>query len=236
MNIIMIAAGGKGERANLGYNKIFARIGDHPVIYWTILIFERHPMIDKIVLLIAESDIEQIQKLIETYQFKKIEFIIPASSSRQSTVLNGLHKIAAHSNDLVGIHNAVNPFVTDVEITKVFEHANLYGAAILAQQAVGTLKEVDKNNEIKNTIAREHVWYAQTPQVAIFEHLYKAYQKADLEQFMGTDDSQLLERIDIYPKIVKTSSMNFKITHEEDILMANALLPFFLKIRKKVYV
>jgi 2-C-methyl-D-erythritol 4-phosphate cytidylyltransferase len=231
MNWLIIVAGGKGERMKLGHNKIFAELGEAPVLYWTLSVFEAHKDIDRIVIAAREEDREVIEKHIVNGMFKKVIQVTPAGSTRQETAFNALAWIKKHAKpeDLVGVHNAANPFVLDEEITQVYEHVKHTGAALLAFPAKDTIKITDENNQVSHTPTRTSCWCAQTPQVATFGKLYEAYQKAKADNFTGTDDTQLLERIGIKAKIVQCSQWNFKITFYEDLIQAQMILPVFLE-------
>lgn len=226
MKWIIVVAGGRGQRMNLGFNKIFAKLGTLPVIYWTLLVFEKSRVIDKVLISAGKSDISRIKKLLKRYGFDKVVGIVPASESRQSSTLDVLEVISksAQKSDLVGVHNGVNPFVSDSEISEVFKNAKKYGAALLAQMARDTVKIINGKGLVRETPLRQNAWYAQTPQVATFEKLYEAHLKAKKDGFLGTDDAQLLERVAIKPKIVPCSHMNFKITFPQDLVMANYIL------------
>ena len=226
MNYIIVVAGGRGERAKLGYNKIFAKLSKLPVVYWTLSVFEKSKIVDKVLISAARSDISRIKQLVKKYGFKKVSEIIPASESRQSSTLDVLESIKEKIGvrDLVGVHNGVNPFVTEAEVAEVFKSAKKYGAALLAQVARDTVKITNGDGLVKETPMRQNSWYAQTPQVATFENLYKAHLKAKRDGFVGTDDAQLLERIGVAPKIVPTTNQNFKITYKEDLVMAKFIL------------
>lgn len=230
MNWIIVVAGGKGERMDLGFNKIFAKLGKLPVIYWTLKAFEGSNVIDKIIISASSDDMGRVRSLVKKYRFKKVLDVVVATASRQDSTLTVLKvfKSMIKKGDLVGVHNGVNPFVSDREIKEVFKSAKKYGAAILAQKARDTVKISSADGLVVDTPVRQYSWYAQTPQVATFENLYKAHIKAKREGFIGTDDAQLLERIGVAPKIVATSNLNFKITFREDLIMARYILKKFL--------
>lgn len=215
----------------MGFNKVFAKLGRLPIIYWTLLVFEKSNVVDRIVISAATADIPRIKQLVKKYGFSKISDIIAASESRQSSTLTVLEKIRATPLDLVGVHNGVNPFVLESELKEVFKSARKFGAALLAQKARDTVKITNGQERVVNTPLRQHVWYAQTPQVATFGKLHKAHLKAKKDGFVGTDDAQLLERIDVFPKVVQTSNQNFKITFKEDLVMANYILSSKIKVQ-----
>lgn len=229
MNYLIVVAGGRGERMRLGFNKVFAKLGRFPLLYWTLAVFEKSKIIDRIIISAGAQDVEKINSLVRKFRFKKVVDIMRASSSRQESTFDVLKAYVSKTkkNDLVGVHNAVNPFVSQEEIKKVYLAAKRWGAALLAQPAKDTVKVVNGEGLVVETPLRKNVWYAQTPQVSTFGNLWKAFVKADRDKFAGTDDAQLLERVGIKPKIVACSSANFKVTFREDLLVAKQMLKTF---------
>lgn len=231
MNYLIIVAGGGAKRMGLGYNKIFAKIGGKPLIYWTVLAFEKSKSVDEIIVSAAASDIPKIKEIFKKYEFKKVKDYVASLATRQDSTYEVLKtiKTKAKKGDLVGVHNAANPFVTKVEIKQVFAEAGRFGAALLAQPARDTVKVSDKRSFVLQTPLRQFCWYAQTPQVATFANLWKAFSKAHRQKFIGTDDSQLLERAGVKVKIVPCSNVNMKITFVEDLTVAGQILKTFAK-------
>jgi len=229
MNYLIIAAGGNGKRIGLNQNKIFAVLNNQPLIYWTLKIFENNQIIDKIIISARKEDIKKINAIIKKHQFKKILTVIEANNLRQGSTFKALKwlKLKADKKDLVGIHNAVNPFVSEKEISQVYNAAKEYKAALLACFAKDTVKISNEENIVEFTPRRLFSWYAQTPQVANFGDLWEAFVKAEKDKFIGTDDTQLLERIGIKARIVPCSYLNFKITYPEDLIMAREVLKVF---------
>jgi len=226
MNWLIVVAGGKGQRSNLKFNKIFAGLNGFPLLYWTLKPFEKSKTIDNIVISARKEDIKRIKAIIARYKLKKIKNIIDAKDSRQSSTFEVLKLLKSRmkNNDLVGIHNAVNPFVTQDEIEKVYKAAKIWGASLLAYPAKDTVKIAAKDEFVDKTPLREICWYAQTPQVATFANLLTAFLKADNQKFVGTDDTQLLERVGVKVKIVPCSYQNFKITFPQDLLIAEQIV------------
>ncbi|KKR59840.1 MAG: 2-C-methyl-D-erythritol 4-phosphate cytidylyltransferase [Candidatus Curtissbacteria bacterium GW2011_GWA1_40_47] len=157
---------------------------------------------------------------------KKVKDVVDAKDSRQNSTFEVLKllKTRMKNNDLVGIHNAVNPFVTQDEIGKVYGAAKKWGASLLAYPAKDTVKIVGKDEFVAETPLREKCWYAQTPQVSTFKNLWKAHARAAGQNFVGTDDAQLLERIGVKVRIVPCSLQNFKITFPQDLLIAEQIV------------
>lgn len=229
MNYLIITAGGNGNRMKLINNKIFVTLINKPLIYWTLKIFENNQTIDKIIISGRKNDIKKINLIIKKHHFNKVLTIIEANQSRQESVFTVLKwlKSKAGKNDLIGIHNAVNPFVSNKEIVEVYQAAKKYRAALLAYAAKDTVKISNKDNLVEFTPKRLFSWYAQTPQVANFSDLWEAFTKAGKDKFAGTDDTQLLERTGIKAKIVPCSYLNFKITYPEDLILAKEVSKVF---------
>ncbi len=225
MNILIVVAGGKGLRAGLGYNKIFAKLNGDSILSLNLKTIEKAEVIDSIIISAKKVDVGKINTIILKNKFKKVLKILSSSKSRQSSTFKVLKWIKKNNikATLVGVHNAVNPFVTKNEINNVFLEASKYGAALLAYPARDTVKISDKKGVVSYTPVREKSWYAQTPQVGHFEDMYKAFDKAGKQGFSGTDDTQLLEKIGVTVKIVPCSYQNLKITFPEDLIIAKRL-------------
>lgn len=226
MNWLIIVAGGSGSRMGSGLNKIFLKIQNKPVLYWTLSAFQKSPIIDKIIISGKVSDFPQIKKIIKKYHFDKCVGFSQGGELRQNTVFNALNFIKDQitPNDIVGVHNAANPFVSADEIKSVYESAKKYKSALLAQPASSTIKITDPNNFVDQSPNRELCFYAQTPQVAHFDILYSSYQKVFQQKLVTTDDAQVLELNGFKPKIIPCSPNNFKITYPQDLVLAKYLL------------
>lgn len=226
MNWLIIVAGGSGSRMGSSLNKIFLKINGKPILYWTLSAFENSPIINKIVISAKTNDFPLIQKIIKKYHFNKFVGFSQGGELRQDTVFNALNfiKDQVSKNDIVGVHNAANPFVSTDEIKSVFLAAKKYKSALLAQPASSTIKIADQNNFVSQSPKRELCFYAQTPQVARFDILYSSYQKVFKQKLITTDDAQVLEFNGFMPKIIPCSPNNFKITYPQDLILAKYLL------------
>lgn len=226
MNWLIIVAGGSGSRMGSSLNKIFLRINHKPLLYWTLSVFQNSPTIDKIIISAQPKDFPQIQKIIKKYHFNKFAGFSQGGDLRQDTVFNALNfiKDQVKPNDIVGVHNAANPFVSSEEISSVFSAAKKYKSALLAQPASSTIKITDQNSFVSQSPQRELCFYAQTPQVAKFTLLYSSYQKVIKNNLVTTDDAQVLELSGFKPKIIPCSPNNFKITFPQDLVLAKYLL------------
>lgn len=226
MNYLILMAGGSGSRMKSAVNKIFLKIKNKPIVCWNLKTLNNSPVINKILICANSKDLKKIKNLVAKYSFHKVIHILETNETRQGNALNALIWLKNHcqNNDLIGIHNAANPFVGQEELKSVFLAAKKYKAALLAYPAKDTIKISNQNNFAVSTPSRTSCWLAQTPQVGRFSDLLKAHQKAKENNFIATDDSQLLNYIGIPSKIVECSYNNFKITFPEDLNKSKLML------------
>jgi len=226
MNIAIILAAGKSQRTGK-INKVFYQILGRPLIYYTVKAFENHPKIQKIILVVRKNEFRRASSFTRKYKLKKIAAVIIGGKERQYSAYNGLKaagSLGAKTGDLILFHNGANPLVSEREITEVIKEAKKYKAALVAQPLKDTLKKSDKWNFIKETIPRENLWLAQTPQVIEYTLALKAFEKAKKDKLYGTDDISLIERLGEKVKIIPASSQNIKVTKREDLETIKILL------------
>jgi 2-C-methyl-D-erythritol 4-phosphate cytidylyltransferase len=126
---------------------------------------------------------------------------------------------------IVAVHDAVRPFVSVEEIEATIRLAEESGAALLAIPIVDTVKQIRKGKDIIDaTLTREHLVLAQTPQVFRVEVLREAFERAKKDEYYGTDESSLVERMDHPVSIVRGSERNIKITRPGDLSLARFYL------------
>jgi 2-C-methyl-D-erythritol 4-phosphate cytidylyltransferase len=210
-----------------GINKVFSQIKKKPLIFYTIMSFERHPKIDKIILVAGKSDFEKFFSLIKKYKLKKVSIIVKGGRERQDSAFNGLkmtENLGAKSEDLILFHNGCNPLVSKKEITEVIKAAKKYKAALVGQLARDTIKKIDKNKFVLRTADRKTIFLAQTPQAIEYNLAKRAFTKAYQENFYGTDDVSLVERLRKKVKIVPASFRNIKVTYPEDLKFVESQL------------
>ena len=126
--------------------------------------------------------------------------------------------------ELVLVHDAVRPFVTEDMIARVTDAADRHGGAIIAIPSRDTLKQVGADRIIERTIDRAPLWQAQTPQAFRRSVLQKAHDHAVIIEYVGTDEADLVERIGVPVVVVEGSGENIKITRPEDLIIGEAIL------------
>jgi 2-C-methyl-D-erythritol 4-phosphate cytidylyltransferase len=232
MNLVIIGAAGSGKRLGENRPKALVELARKPIFIHSLEIFD-FPLIDGIVLVVPCNAQKDFSLLIKKFTFpslrQKILAVVPGGRERQDSVfgaLNYLDKNNFSKKDLVLVHNAANIFTKRLEIKKllaVLKDGKTKGVA-LAMPSCDTLRELDSAMIPKKTLAREAVWRMQTPQGARLGDLLLAFESAKKEGYLGTDELELLIRAGFPTKIIKSNSLNFKITFPEDLKLAQAIL------------
>lgn len=217
--IAVILAAGEGRRMKSRINKHLLPLMGRPLLFHTLQAFENHPLIDAFILV---GPPERYRSVLEGTQFDKLLSIIPGGATRQESCWAALQNI--RDVEMVVIHDAARPLVDEYVITSTIQAAEQYGAAIAAVPVKDTLKEIDAGGIIIQTLNRETIWQAQTPQTMKFDLLRQAHLAAIENGFLGTDEASLLERLGYTVKIVKGDYRNLKVTTPEDMLTAERFL------------
>jgi 2-C-methyl-D-erythritol 4-phosphate cytidylyltransferase len=213
-------------------SKQFTELGGTPILIHTLRKFAAVDAVGEIWIALRESEIAGFRARLASEAKdvlkKKVELVV-GGEHRQQSVESALNAIAAaaHDDDIVLVHDAVRPFVTDEIIREVIEAAEKYGAAIAALPAVDTVKQVDRTAGgalIKATIPRAGIVLAQTPQGFRYAVIKKAFDEASADGFLGTDEASLVERSGHEVAVVMGSPRNIKITAPADMELAEFYL------------
>jgi 2-C-methyl-D-erythritol 4-phosphate cytidylyltransferase len=230
--VILPAAGlgtrmGKGSAEKTGTSrKQFMLLEGSPILTYTVRKFAASPRVAEIVVAVRAEDLGWVGAMLaEEFPPHRVR-VVEGGNSRQQSVANALRSIEPDT-DLVAVHDAVRPFIDLETIHAVFDEAAETGAAIVAVPAVDTVKQVVRGTghvKVRATLPREKLVMAQTPQVFRYEVIQKAFQSAMLDGFTGTDESSLVERMDMEVSVVPGSDRNIKITKPGDMHLARLFL------------
>ena len=219
--VILPAAGKSSRFRDQHYKKPFAPLDGRPVWMHAADRFVNRADVVQTLLIIAPDDREHFaEKFGGNAALLGIE-IVEGGAERSDSVARALERVRDDA-DFIAVHDAARPCIANEWIDAVFAAAERNGAAILAAPVSGTLKRVAADQSIIETVAREKLWEAQTPQVFRRQLLLDAYARRGKEP--ATDDAQLVERLGQKVQIVSGSPMNLKITTKEDLRIAAALL------------
>lgn len=218
--IAIILAAGMGSRMGLGYNKIFFNFAK-PLICYTIEAFENNSNIDEIIIVSAKNEQKMFVNILNKKKYKKISKIVEGGETRQDSSRIGVEN---SDSDFVIVHDGARPFITQEIISDSIQNAKEFGSAIVAVPCKDTVKLAKENEIIKKTVDRSKLWMAQTPQTFQSDIILKAHQDAKENNFIGTDEASLIERVGGEVKLVMGSYDNIKVTTEEDLLLAQLII------------
>ena len=219
--VIMPAAGKSSRFHDKNYKKPFAPLANRPVWLHSAERFLGRDDVKQLLLVISPEDREYFQsRFAANVAILGID-VIEGGSERAESVAKALARVKP-GIDYVCVHDAARPLIVDEWITAVFDAAEKSGAAILATPVSNTLKRVGPNRAIQDTVSREGLWEAQTPQVFRRQLLLDAHARRG--DFQATDDAQLVERLGHTVTVVPGSTINIKITTREDLRLAEHAL------------
>lgn len=218
MNTAIIVAAGSGERLKSDIPKQFLEINGKPVIVHTIDRISAAPSIDSVILVLASERVAEFEA--RRSEFRKLIAVVKGGRSRAESVLNGLRAVPDDC-EIVAVHDGARPLVSVDEIERVVAKAEETGAACLVAAVTDTIKSI-RGGEIAATLDRDKLRRALTPQAFRTDILKRAFGSARLDDCV-TDESYLVENLGHPVAFVEGSSRNIKITHREDLILAEAL-------------
>lgn len=228
MNVsVILPAAGLGTRMGREKSgtsrKQFMLLEGAPILVHTIGRFLQCPSVSEIVVALRAEDMDWARGLIHQHYPGRAVRVVEGGQSRQQSVENALATLRP-GTELVAVHDAVRPFIEPELVEKVIAEAAHTGAAIVGIVPVDTVKQVHKNH-IRATLSREHLVLAQTPQVFRFDLLKRAFERAREDEFTGTDEASLVERLEeVEVSVVQGSDRNIKITKPTDMDLARLFL------------
>lgn len=215
---VIIPAAGMGKRMRANQNKILLTINQKSILEHTVQVFQNDDNCRAIHLAAQRDEISTLQSMLTNYS--KIDVITEGGSERQYSIYNVLKAI--EPCEYVFVHDAARPFVTQDTLSKLYESIQQNHSVIAAVKVKDTIKRIE-NDQVTETLKRDELWQIQTPQAFSYQLLLDAYNKADADHFIGTDDASLVERISKV-HIVESDYDNIKITTPEDMFFAEAIL------------
>lgn len=218
---VMIPAAGSGQRMGAGYNKLFLKLGNRPILVHTLEVFEEDPLCAGIILAVKEEERKSIQEMLDEFAITKVTSIVEGGGERQNSVAACIQ--AYDGEGIVLVHDAARPFIRRNVIDELVRVADVYGAAIAGVQAKDTMKYAPAGI-VEETVDREKLWIIQTPQAFRYAILREASDRAIADGFLGTDESMLVERLGHPVRIVESTYDNVKMTTQEDLVFGETLL------------
>lgn len=230
---LIVAAAGRGERFAQSWEsdgreapptKVFAPLAGETVLARTLACFEGVEAVTEAVVAIAEADAERGREAVGEAlgEGRPLKFV--AGGEERLDSVGRAFRETDPGTELVIVHDAVRPLVRAAVIEEAMRVAVEHGAAVVGRPVDHTVKRIRDGRIVAETVARENLWLAQTPQVFRREVIAQAYARRDDVVGRITDDAQLVEALGREVVMVPGDAANFKITTPEDLRMCEALL------------
>ena len=220
----IVPAAGAGKRVGGEVPKQYLSLNDRPLIDWTLKRLLQLEELVRIIVVVSADD--SYWPELEVSRHSRIQRA-DGGAERCYSVLNGLNALEgqARENDWVLVHDAARPCVRVSDIRRLIVKAmDSDDGAILAMRVRDTMKISNKNNEIKDTVNRDSLWHALTPQLFRFDQLKLALIKAIEDGYEVTDEASAMEHTGKHPLLVEGASDNIKVTLPEDLSLAGFFL------------
>lgn len=237
----VLLAGGHGARMRSKVPKQFLLLNGHTVL-WHALQALSQSEIDEIVLVTPQGEAEALYRTYrENYGFAKIVAAVEGGAERCDSVAAGLAALRERGTELVFIHDAARPFVSQELLRRMRDAGERYGAAIPVLPVKDTIKLGNAEGFVQDTPPRALLFAAQTPQVFSYTAIcaaYEAYDRArkapDARVLLATDDAQVMERFGACPvKLVEGEEQNQKLTTPADMARAEQWLQEWQELQRK---
>jgi len=220
-SLAILVAAGRGERMGAVRPKAFLDLAGEALVLRSARVFDAAPSVEAIVAVVPGPDVESARSLLGPV--RKLRAVVPGGDRRQDSVLEGLKQAPAGFDGVVLVHDAARPLVDVALVEAVVREAAAAGAALPVLPVVDTVKRL-RDGLVVETLDREELGAAQTPQGFRFPLLVEAYEAAFRDGVTVTDEAMAVERIGAPVRAVPGSPRNRKITTPEDLAWAEGVL------------
>jgi 2-C-methyl-D-erythritol 4-phosphate cytidylyltransferase len=219
---VVVVAAGRSHRLGGRLPKQFQMLGFHPVFAHSLRLFDSLSFVNEIALVLPNDGLPyslqtELEQLNHTVRY------VEGGLRRQDSVAEGLAALQG-PYDVALIHDAARPFPDPVAIQQLVVEAIRHGGGLLATQAIDTVKRSDGNGTVAETLDREQIWLAQTPQAIRADLVPQAIEDLRQPDQDFTDEASLLEHWGLKVALVESDRKNFKITHPLDLVLAESIL------------
>jgi 2-C-methyl-D-erythritol 4-phosphate cytidylyltransferase len=220
LTAIIVAA---GSSRRLGFDKLLAPLNGTPVVLYSMSAFERADAVSAIVLVVRQDRHEEFDQLVRRTGLTKVQAIVAGGEHRQDSVAAGLLQLGERQG-YVAVHDAARPLLTPELIERVLAKAQETGAASAAEPVSDTLKRVNAELAVKESVDRHQLFSMQTPQIFERELIEQAYRAVFAKNLRITDEVSAVEHLGHKVALVPSEDFNFKITYERDLRLAELVL------------
>lgn len=227
MNIAMVIAGGSGNRMHQDIPKQFLTVNEKPVIIYTLEVFQRHPAIDEVVVVCIEGWEQVLWAYVKQFDLTKVSAIVKGGNCGQNSIYRGLLEIGREHkpDDIVLVHDAIRPMVSEEIISDCISKTVEYGSAIACIPCAEVMLVTENQKSSGQVFDRDYLKRTQTPQGFRLGRLREMHEKAMAQGITDSTASCMLA-IQMGEEVYfsKGSEKNLKLTTVEDIDIFKALL------------
>jgi 2-C-methyl-D-erythritol 4-phosphate cytidylyltransferase len=213
---VVIAGAGISQR--MGADKVFMSLAGRPLLAWSVDVCQGCELVNQIAIVLHETKLDLGRRLVAERGWSKVVEVCPGGDRRQDSVRHGLSKLKGC--DWVIIHDGARPFLTLELIRDGLEAAKSTGAAVAAVPVTDTVKRGGSDLMVRETLNRQELWAAQTPQIFRFDIITKAHEQIKDDV---TDGAGMVEKLGYRVKLYMGSYGNIKITTPEDLALAEII-------------
>ncbi len=221
VSAIIVAA---GSSRRMGFDKLFAPLAGHPVLWHSLRAFSDCAAIDEILVVTKDDRVGEVEKLIEEGGLNKVNNIISGGTERHLSVWKGLQAVESAGSEYVAIHDGARPLTTPKLIRECVEMARENGAACCASPIPDTVKRASDDLRVTESVERSGLWGMQTPQVFASGLILQAYVSLISKHEMVSDEVSAVQKLGKKIALLNNEDWNFKITFPQDLELAEHVL------------
>ncbi len=220
--VAVVLAAGRSTRMGGGENKVLRPLEGRPVLSYSLGAFQNSPLVSHVVVTGRTEDRSVIEQIIEEFCPKAKGNFTGGGAERFDSVKQGLEFSTAFRPDAVLIHDSARPFIEERFIIDSLNALQESPGSVIGIPLRDSLKETDASGLVIRTHERSRYWFSQTPQTFRFSDIYDAYCSCSPPPY-PTDDGEVMELSGGKVKMVQGSPLNFKLTTQEDWMLAKAV-------------
>lgn len=226
MNVALLLAGGTDARFKMDIPKQFVNVNNRPIIVYTMEIFQKHPDIDEIIVICLDGWQEMVRVYGKQFNITKLKEIVPGGKDAQESTYHGLKVLKERmgQGDIVVIHDAIRPMVSEGIITRSIQMCRKRGMGVAATHIMDNIMHSGDGEEGYQSINRHEIMKVQTPQAFDFDLIWSLHEKAIAQGCTGAwDNSSMVTNLGEKVYFSRGSDLNLKINTTEDVEMFKAL-------------
>lgn len=224
----LVLAAGTDVKFQMDVPKQFVNVNNRPLLVYTLERFQAHPEIDEIIVICLDGWQEMVRVYGKQFQVTKLKDILPGGENAQQSTFIGLKHMKEQKNmqagDIVVIHDAIRPMVSDELITKSIRKCRKSGMGVAAIRVMDAIMRTTDGKIGKDSINRDHIMKVQTPQAFDFGYILEMHNLAKTKGVIGYwDNTGMLAELGEDIVFSEGSDLNIKVNTTEDVEMFKAL-------------